>query len=103
MFRPLFYIFNRYHSQKRRFNKITLDYKILNKAIHKNKYQMPIIDPLIQTISQALSNAPQETAFFMTLDKQYAYSQLNLNSNTARHCNFNIVSGYMTGTYRFKT
>ena len=64
---------------------------------------MPNIDSLIQTISQTLSNAPQETAYFTTLDSQYAYSQLNLHSDTARLSNFNIVSGDMTGTYRFKT
>ena len=34
---------------------------------------------------------------------QYAFSQLILHNATARHCNFNIVSGDMTGTYRFKT
>ena len=83
--------------------KIALDSIILNKAIHKNKYQMPNIDSLIQTISQTLSTAPQETAYSTTLDLQYAYSQLKLHSDTARHCNFNIVSGDMTGTYRFKT
>ena len=83
--------------------KIALDSKILNKAIHKKKYQMPNIDSLIQTISQTLSTAPQETAYFTTLDLQYAYSQLTLHSDTAHHCNFNIVSGDMTGTYRFKT
>ena len=79
--------------------KIALDSKILNKAVHKNKYQMPNIDALIQTISQTLSTAPQETAYFTTLDLQYAYSQLNLHSDTARHCNFNLVSGDMTGAY----
>ena len=83
--------------------KIALDSKILNKAIHKNKYQMPNIDYSIQTISQTLSTAQQETAYFTTLDLQYAYSQLNLHSDTTRHCNFNLVIGDMTGTYRFKT
>ena len=83
--------------------KIALDSKILNKAVHKNKYQTPTIDSLIQTFSQTLSTAPQETAYFTTLDLQYAYSQLNLHCDMARLCNFNLVSGYMTGTYRFKT
>ena len=41
--------------------KIALDSPILNKAIHKNKYQMPNIDSLIQTISQTLSTATQVT------------------------------------------
>ena len=39
----------------------------------------------------------------MTLDLHYAYSQLNFYNDTASHCNFNIVSGNMTGTYLFKT
>ena len=64
---------------------------------------MPKIDSLIQSISQTLSAAPQEKAYFTTLDLQYAYSQLNLHSDAARHCNFNLVSGDMTGTYHFKT
>ena len=55
--------------------KIALVSKILNKAIHKNKYQMPNTDSLIQTISQTLSTLPQETAYSTTLDLQYAYSQ----------------------------
>ena len=64
---------------------------------------MPKIDSLIETISQTLSNAPQETAYFKTLGLQYAYSQINLHNDTAGHCNFNIVSGDMICTYRFKT
>ena len=61
------------------------------------------MDSLIQTISQTLSNAPEETAYFTTLDLQYAYSQLNLHTDTARRLNFNIVSSDMTDTFRFKT
>ena len=49
-----------------------------------------------------MSNAPQATAYFMTLGLQYAYSQLDLQSGTVRHCNFNTVRGDMTGTCRFK-
>ena len=64
---------------------------------------MPNIDSLIQTISQTLSTAPQDAAYFTTLDLQYAYRQLTLHCDTARHCNFNIVSGDMTGIYRLKT
>ena len=50
--------------------KLALVSKILNKPIHKNNYQMPNIDSLIQEISQTLSNAAQEKAFFATLDFQ---------------------------------
>ena len=84
--------------------KLALDSNILNKSIHKNKYQMPNIDNLIDTIQQNLNtSASQETAYFSTLDLKYAYSQLKLDPETARHCNFNIISGERTGTYRFIT
>ena len=65
---------------------------------------MPNIDNLIDTIQQNLNTtASQETAYFSTLDLKYAYSQLNLDPETARHCNFIIISGQGTGTYRFIT
>ena len=84
--------------------KLALDSKILNKSIHKNKYQMPNIDNLIDTIQQNLNtSASQETAYYSTLDLKYAYSQLKLDPETAKHCNFNIISGERTGTYRFIT
>ena len=68
-----------------------------------SKNQMPNINSLISFISQTLSNAPQDTAHFTILDLQYAYSQLNLHTDTARHCNFNFVSVDTTGTFCFKT
>ena len=33
----------------------------------------------------------------------YAYNQLQLHRDTAKHCNFNIICGESTGTYRYKT
>ena len=86
--------------------KLALDSKTLNKAIHKNKYQMPNIETLMDSISQIITNYKTQSAeqiYFSTIDLKYAYSQLNLHPETAKHCNFNIVSGDMTGTYRFKT
>ena len=56
--------------KKDQLTKTALDSKILNKAIHKNKYQMPNIDSIIQTISQTLSTAPQKTAYFTKLELQ---------------------------------
>ena len=83
---------------------LALDSKILNKSIHKNKYQMPNFDNLIDTIQQNLNTSTsQETAYYSTLDLKYAYSQLKLDPETARHCNFNFISGERTGTYRFIT
>ena len=84
--------------------KLALDSKVLNKAIHKNKYQMTNIDMLIESISQQTSApASQNTRYLSTIDLKYAYYRLNLYANTANHCNFIIISGDMTGTYRFQT
>ena len=84
--------------------KLALDSKVLNKAIRENKYQMPNIEMLIDTISQHLTDTQNgQQAYFTTLDLNYAYSQLKLHQDTAKHCYFNIICGESTGTYRFKT
>ena len=84
--------------------KLALDSKVLNKAIHKNKNQMPNIDMLIDTKSQHLTNTQNgQHACFTKLHLKYAYSQLKLHHDTAKHCNINIICGESTGTYRFKT
>ena len=44
---PIFVILKKDHTIK-----LALDSKILSKAIHKNKYQMPNIGMLIESISQ---------------------------------------------------
>ena len=55
--------------------KLALDSKMLNKAIHKNKYQMPNIGMLIESISQRISApASQDTTYFFTLNLKYAYN-----------------------------
>ena len=38
---------------------------------------------------------------FTTIDIKYAYSQILLHSDTAKHCNLNLVSGEAIGTYQF--
>ena len=65
---------------------------------------MPNIEMLIDTISQHLRNTQNgQQAYFTKLDLKYAYSQQKLHHDTAKHCNFNIICGESTGTYRFKT
>ena len=60
-----------------------MDSRVL-KAIHKNKHQMPNIDTPIESISQQISApASQNTIFFSTVDLKYAYTQINLDPNTA--------------------
>ena len=39
--------------------------------------------------------------WFSKIDLNYAYSQIPLDDSIAEHCNFNILAGKATGTYRF--
>ena len=67
---------------------------------------MPNIETLMNSISQIITDyktKPAEKIYFSTIELKYAYSQLNLHPETAKRCNFIMVSGNMTGTYRFKT
>ena len=67
---------------------------------------MPNIETLLDSMSQIITDyktKPADTFYFSTIDLKYAYSLMNYYPETAKHCNFNFVSGDMTGTYRFKT
>ena len=65
---------------------------------------MPNIGSLIDSISQHINDSNQgDNVYFSTIDLKYAYSQLKLHPDTSRHCNFNLICGELTGTYRFKT
>ena len=84
--------------------KLAMDAKTINKAINKNKYQMHNIDCLMDSIAQTITQASDDgEVLFSTIDLRYAYSQLPLDKETAKHCNFNIIGGQATGTYRFNT
>ena len=64
---------------------------------------MPNIKMLIDSISQHLTNTQNDQhAYFLTIDLEFAYSQLQLHRDTAKYCNFNIIFGESTGTCRYK-
>ena len=49
--------------------KLALDSNVLYKAIHKNKYQMPNIDSLIDSISKHINDSNHgENVYFSTID-----------------------------------
>ena len=83
--------------------KLALDAKPINRQLYKNKYQMPNVEELLDGVSQIVTAQAAGTLFFTVLDLKYAYSRLKLTPQTARQCNFNIVGGIATGTYRFLT
>ena len=64
---------------------------------------MPNFDKFLDGVSQIVTANTKGTLYFSVLDLKYAYSQLKLTAETAKQCNFNIIRGQATGTYRFLT
>ena len=64
---------------------------------------MQSIDHLTDSLAmQIASNKNIEGPWwFSKIDLKYAYSQILLDGSIAEHCNFNILGGKATGTYRF--
>ena len=73
--------------------KIPLDLKELNYAIHKNKYQKQSIDHLIDAVADYVSewSTEQGIFYFSKIDLKNAYSQIPLDPELQKHCNFNIL------------
>ena len=57
------------------------------------------MDKIAMKISELKTT--EGTLHFSKIDLKYAYSQLPLHPETQKHCNFNILGGNATGTYRF--
>ena len=69
--------------------KLTMDAKTINKAIHKTRTKMHNIDCLMNSIAQTITQSSNEgEVLFSTIDLRYSYSQLPLDGDTAKHCNF---------------
>ena len=88
--------------KKDRSVKIALDARALNRAIDKDKYQMPKLEKLLDMVAEKLDSENGE-AWVSSVDMTYAYGQIPLHLLTAKHCNFQIIGGESTGTYRFDT
>ena len=55
------------------------------------------MDNIAQKITQS---SDEGEVLFSTLDLRYVYSQILLDEDTAKQCNFSIIGGQATGTYR---
>ena len=82
--------------------KIALDARAINQSIAKDKYQMPNLDNLIDKMAEKLDQKEGE-AWYSSVDMTYPYGQNPLHDLTKRHCNFQMVGGKSTGTYKFTT
>ena len=63
---------------------------------------MANIDELVDGVSQIIAEQKAVDVYFTTLDFIYAYRQVSLEQKTSEQCNFSLVGGKSTGTYRFK-
>ena len=82
---------------------MTLDPKKINKFIHKNKFQIPNIDLLLDNIAQVVKSNNNHQTLFSALDLRYAYLQTPLDNSTREQCNFSLIGGNANGTYKFQT
>ena len=89
--------------KKDKWIKTALDSKQLNKAIHKNKYQMQSIDHLTDSLAMQIASSKNKEGprWFSKIDLKYAHSHIPLDNSIAEHCNFNVLGVKATGTYRF--
>ena len=69
-------------AKKDQTTKLALDSKEVNNFFHRNKYQMPNIDLLLDNIAQVIKSNNNEQTLFSTLDLRYAYSQIPLDKPT---------------------
>ena len=83
--------------------KIALDARALNNAILKEKFQMPNLDNLMEQLAGIINGGTEGKVLFTSLDMQYAYGQIELHPETARHCIFQIIGGRANGTYASNT
>ena len=83
--------------------KLAMGAKPMNSQLYKNKFQMPNLLELFDSTAQTITAKTEGTVWLTSLDLKYAFSQLPLDESKSKHCNFSIVCGEFTGTYRFKT
>ena len=83
--------------------KIALDARAMNNEIKKDKYQMPNLEDLMNTIAESIKGANKGKVWFTSVDLKYAYGQVPLDDKLSEQCNFAIIGGKASGIYRFKT
>ena len=63
---------------------------------------MPNLENLMDMIAEKIDGKEGEV-WYSSVDMIYAYGQVPLDESTAKHCNFQIIGGKSTGTYRIVT
>ena len=92
---------SRDNSQEGARRQIALDSRSLNTANLKDKYHMPNLENLMESVAEIITGKQEGDVWFTSLDMVYAYVQRVLHPETATK--FQIIGGETTGTYAFKT
>ncbi len=82
--------------------KIAIDEVELNRQIVRKTMQMPILAELLDQICMKISEGRGKPLYISTIDLQYAFGQISLHRETAKHRVAAIVGRKATGHYRFK-
>ena len=102
MFGQIIRLSNCKNSEKRWISKISTRVKGAETS-HRNKYQMPNMEELMDTVGQTISERKPGDVYFSTMDLTYAYGQLPLSPKTGVQLIFHLCGEKSTGTYRFRT
>ena len=85
--------------KKDRSVKIPFDARALNRAINKDKYQMPNQENLMEMAAKRLYN--EDRIWYSSINLMYLYGQIPLHLLTAKQCNFQIFGGELSVFYSF--
>ena len=74
----------------------------MNDQMHKNKFQMPNLLNLLDSVAKIITLKTAGDVWFTLLDLKFAFSQIKLSEQVISHYNLIIVCGEYMGTYRLK-
>ena len=81
--------------------KLALDARKLNGSCVKKRPLMPNMEDLVKQIYAELSKNDHDPISISVINLNYAYGQMNLASETSKHCNFVMTGKKINGYYRF--
>ncbi len=77
--------------------KIAMDAVQINKQMIKKKSQMPNLQELLDRISIKINKSSEETLYITVIHLKYAFGQIKLHLDTAKHCVIALVISKVTG------
>ena len=77
--------------------------RVMNENIKKDEYQMSNVEYLLITLAETITAKDGEKVWFTSVDLKYAFRQVLLNPELAKHCIFAIFERNASGIYCFTT